>query len=264
MKKILFFLATLVLALALAACEFGKPAPTTTPTPSNTPTRTATFTRTVTRTPTVTLTPTETLTPTVTETPTLTPTETPTLTPTYSLPTFVMLMNAHCRYGPAIAYLHAADLYTGDTGIVWGRYANSSWLYVKLDKLAYPCWVAPSTIQVTGDITRLVFQQVSLPWSTLYQAPARVSASRQGDWVTITWDQVWMTADDDRGYQLDLFVCQQGSYIWWPVSFPNQYTSTYTIEDEPGCAQPSGGKIAVVEKHGYTDWVTIPWPAYTP
>jgi hypothetical protein len=71
-----------------------------------------------------------------------------------------------------------------------------------------------------------------------------------------------MTEDDDRGYQLDLFVCQNGSLVWWPVSFPTQYTSSYTVQDDPGCSQPSSGKLALVEKHGYSDWVTIRWPAF--
>ena len=35
-----------------------------------------------------------------------------------------------------------------------------------------------------------------------------------------------MTEDKDRGYFIDMFVCQTG-YIWWPVSFPNQYTTSH-------------------------------------
>ncbi|KAF0108884.1 MAG: hypothetical protein FD146_770 [Anaerolineaceae bacterium] len=253
----------LLTCLLLAACNAprGEP-PTTTSSPTApAPTRTATLlpaptpTATLTFTPLPTFTPTDTFTP----TPTLTPSVTP--TPTFAFPTFKVVMQAHCRYGPAKAFLHAGDLYPGDTGVVWGRYHLSNWLYVRLDKLTYPCWVAPSVVEVTGNITTLRYREYSLPGpSALYNPPASVAATRSGDQVTITWNSVYMTVDDDRGYQLDLFVCQNGAYLWWPVSFPDQYATTYTVTDQAGCAEPSSGRIATVEKHGYTNWIGIPWP----
>jgi hypothetical protein len=33
----------------------------------------------------------------------------------------------------------------------------------------------------------------------------------------------------------------------------------YNFTDQPGCSQPSGGKLYTVEKHGYTDPVDIRW-----
>lgn len=205
--------------------------------------------------------PTATLVPTETPLASHTPTSTITPTPTYTFPGFMVIMQAHCRYGPAKAYLHAADLYPGDEGLVWGRYPYSNWLYVKLNKLDYPCWLAPSVVETSGDITSLVYQDVRLPGpSVLYNPPATVSAIRTGDQVTITWSQVPMTLDDDRGYQLDLWVCQNGAFLWWPISFPDQYITTYTVIDQPGCSSPSSGKIAAVEKHGYTTWKDIFWP----
>ena len=223
---------------------------------TSTPLPTWTTTATLTSTPTPTFTPTSTFTP----TPTLTPSITP--TPTFALPTFKVIMQAHCRYGPAKAFLHAGDLYAGDTGHVWGRFHLSNWLYVKLDKLDYPCWLAPSVVEVTGDISRLVYQEFRLPGpSALYGPPSSVTATRSGDQVTIAWSSVYMTVDDDRGYMLDMFVCQGGAYLWWPVSFPDQYTTSYTVTDQAGCAEPSGGQIATVEKHGYTTWAAIAWSA---
>jgi hypothetical protein len=174
----------------------------------------------------------------------------------------VVNKQAHCRYGPAQAYLHAADLYAGDTGTVRGRYVNSNWLLVKFDKLTYFCWVAPSVVDVTGDIKTVKFAEPLLPGpSVLYAPPARVVATRQGDQVTVSWNMVDMTEDDDRGYMLDVWVCQNGNLLWWPVALSNKYQTSYTFTDQAGCAQASGGKLAAVEKHGYTTWVTIPWPA---
>jgi hypothetical protein len=232
-----------------AALTATSAAPTETLQPSLTPSFTVTSPPTLTATPS--------FTPTLTFTPTVTPTA------TFAFPTVTVKMQAHCRYGPSVAYLHAADLYPGDTGTVRGRFIYSRWLFVKFDKLNYFCWVAPSVVDVVGDLTTVRYQEVNLKVipSTLYKPPKNVQAVRNGNLVTITWDRVKMTADDDRGYFLELFVCQDGNLLWWTDSYPDQFTTTYTVRDEPGCSQPSSGKLYTVEKHGYTDPVIIPWPA---
>src|SRR5574338_534813 len=96
--------------LILSACAAPQAVPTVTPTAPATATLPATPepTATLTATATVTRTPTITLTPTITDTPTITP------SPTFDLPDVEVTMQAHCRYGPSKAYLHAADLYPGD------------------------------------------------------------------------------------------------------------------------------------------------------
>ena len=90
-------------------------------------------------------------------------------------------------------------------------------------------------------------------------------ATRDGDQVTVSWNKVKMTEDDDRGYFLDVWVCQSGNYVWMPegrLALPDQNHTSFTFTDQPGCASPSGGKLYTVEKHGYTSPVPIPWPAY--
>src|SRR5512139_4074887 len=158
-------------------------------------------TETPTATPTVTLTPTETLVPTVTFTPTITFTPTVTATPTFAFPTVTVNKQAHCRYGPSVAYLHAADLYPGDVGSVRGRYIYSKWLYIKFDKLKYFCWVAPTVVDVAGDISTVAYKELNLQsiGSNMYGPPNGVAAVRDGDKVTISWNRVEMTKDDDRG-----------------------------------------------------------------
>jgi hypothetical protein len=144
----------------------------------------------------------------------------------------VVNKQAHCRYGPAQAYLHAADLYAGDTGTVRGRYVNSTWLLIKFDKIPYFCWVAPSVVDVTGDIKTVRYTEPILPGpSVLYGAPQRVTASRQSDQVTVTWSMVDMTLDDDRGYMLDVWVCQNGELLWQPVGLSDKYQTSYTFTD---------------------------------
>jgi hypothetical protein len=214
-------------------------------------------------TPTLTFTPTATLTPTLTFTPTITLTPTITSTPTYAFSSVTVNKQAHCRYGPSVAYLHAADLYAGDVGTARGRYIYSKWLYVKFDKLDYFCWVAPSVVDVVGEISLINFQELNLQsiGSNIYGPPRGVTAVRNGSEVIISWKRVEMTKDDDRGYLLELFVCQNGAYLWWTDSYTDQFTTSYEVKDEAGCSQPSSGLLYTVEKHGFSEPVTIPWPA---
>jgi hypothetical protein len=218
-----------------------------------------------TETPTSTLTPspTFTFTPTITLTPTLTSTATIAATPTFAFPIVTVNQQAHCRYGPSAAYLHAADLYPGDVGSVRGRAVYSNWLQIKFDKINYFCWVAPSVVDLVGDISNInrITPDLQSIGSNRYGQPQNVSAARNGDEVTISWDQVSMTTDDDRGYFIEAFVCQKTFLIWWTFSYPDQFTTSYTVKDEAGCASPSSGQIYVVEKHGYSQPVDIPWPA---
>jgi len=249
----------LIILVSLTACAPTPPSPTATltavpsvtsvpATATFTPTSTSTFTRT----------------PTITATATITPTATITLTPTFDFPKVVVTVSAaHCRYGPNQAYLHAADLYEGDRGEVRERWYLNGWLRVRFDKLSYHCWVAPGAVEVSGSLDKvIVLNQIDLTrvGTNQYGPPQGLSAARNGNEVTISWNQMMMTEDKDRGYFLDMFVCQNGGYIWWPVSFANQYTTSYTVSDEAGCSQPSRGVIYTVEKHGYSQPETIPWP----
>ena len=241
----------LMIFLFISAC-----APSTEELP--TPTVVAvTATPTFTETPKATFTPTETLAPTVTFIPTIT------ATATFAFPTVTVNKQAHCRYGPSVAYLHAADLYTGDTGTVRGRFIYSNWLYIKFDKLDYFCWVAPSVVDVVGDVSTVAYKELNLQsiGSNQYGPPGGVTAVRDGNTVTISWNQVKMSKDKDRGYLLELFVCQKTSLLWWTDSYPDQESTSYTVRDEAGCASPSSGKLYTVEKHGFSEPAIIPWPA---
>lgn len=251
----------LILNLAALACNLpalGVNPPTATPLP-------ASATLEDSPTPNASPSPSATLTPTGTPEPSLTPTITATLgpspTPTFTFPAVTVNKQAHCRYGPNIAYLHAADLYAGDKGTVRGRFQLSKWLLVKFDKLKYFCWVAPSVVDVSGNLSTVRFTEVVLPGpSVLYNPPHNVVITRDGDRVHISWDVVPMTDDDDRGYFLDLMVCQGGAYLWYPVALANRDITSYTIKDVAGCPASSGGTLYAVEKHGYTRPVTLKWP----
>lgn len=243
----------LMIFLFVSACAPSTEEQTT----PTAPAITATATETKTPTPTLTVIPSKTLTPTLVLTPTITATS------TFAFPTVTVNKQAHCRYGPSVAYLHAADLYPGDVGTVQGRYIYGNWLYIKFEKLKYFCWVAPSVVDVVGDASTVAYKELNLQsiGSNMYGPPKNVTAVRDGNKVTINWEQVKMTTDDDRGYLLELFVCQDTIYKWWTDSYPDQFTTSYTVTDETGCAQPSSGKLYTVEKHGFSEPAIIPWPA---
>lgn len=253
---VLLFASACALPVQQATATATAPAPTATAeVPTDTPTATQTFTPTTA--------PTETLTATLIFTPTTTFTPTVTATPTFAFPTVTVKQQAHCRYGPSKAYLHAADLYPDEVGSVRGRYIYSKWLYVKFDKLKYFCWVAPSVVEVVGDISTVAYKELNLQsiGSNQYGPPHAVTAVRDGNKVTISWARVEMSKDKDRGYLLELFVCQDTYLLWWTDSYPDQSSTSYTVRDEPGCAQPSSGKLYTVEKHGFSEPAIIPWPA---
>jgi len=257
-KKHISRLPTILLILGISyqlqscAATIVPPTPTMTSTGIPTKTETPTMTSTVTLTPTNTPTPTDTLTPTITSTPTIT------LTPTFDFPDGVVLEQANCRYGPATAYLFAAGLYTNDKVEIWGRTSSGTWLWVKPEKIKYQCWVAASMLEITGDVFTLWVQPVKLPHSTLYGPVQHTYGTRQGNQVTIAWEPIWRTEDDDRGYLIEANLCQGGSLTWLAVQ---TNTNTYTFTDEPGCSTPSSALLYVVEKHGYTDPIQVlPWP----
>jgi hypothetical protein len=221
------------------------PSPTVSFTPTPVPTATHTPTPTGTNTPTITPTPTSTLTPSITP------------TPTFDFPDVELLMQANCRYGPGTAYLYAHGLYEGDRGEVNGRNYSGTWLWIKPENLDWHCWVAASVVEIEGDIGTVAVHRSSLPHSTLYGPPQNVQATRDGDRVVVSWNTVWMTEDDDRGYLIEATICQNGNLISVAVQTDR---SAYEFSDEQNCSGASGGRIYTVEKHGYSDPVVIPWP----
>jgi hypothetical protein len=260
-----------IIAIILGSCNSPASSSTLSPTTTSTsvPTFTSSYTSTHINTPTSvstlhpTSTSTVTPTPTTTRTPTPTPTPSHTLTPsitpspTYSLPTLTVLMQANCRYGPAVAYLYAWGMYAGDTATVWGRNQAGTWLWIQPDNISYQCWIAASVAEVVGDIFSVYVAPVRLPLSVLYGPPSGISAVRDGDSVTVTWNRVNMTEDDDRGYMIEANLCQGGNLVWMAVATMD---TSYTFADETACAEPSDALLYTVEKHGYTDPVPIPWP----
>lgn len=259
---------SLLLLLALTACSsqftvLPSPTPalataqTNRVTVTSPPAPTHTLTVTPSPVPAETAAPTATTTPTETPVPTETPTPTITFTPTPEVPQVTVLMRAFCRYGPGKAYLYSHELKEGDRAEVHGRNSTGTWLWIKPENLDRRCWAAASVAEVTGNVSTAPLVQTRLPQSTLYGPPQSVQAYREGDRVVVTWERVWMTEDDDRGYLIEATLCQNGGLFTVAVQTDEP---SYEFTDELTCSGASGGQLYTVEKHGYTAPVPIPWP----
>jgi hypothetical protein len=233
---------------------------------TSTPLLTATqpLTQTPTETPThiPTRTPVQTATRTETAQPTQTPTEspTPTITPTYAKLRGKVLQQANCRYGPGAPYLYKYGLYPGTVLEIIGRNDLGTWVVIQAIGGSNPCWVKASLLEIRGDVMSVAPAYLPLPQSPYYSPLTGVSAVRNGNEVTVAWNALILRAGDDSEqvpYVIEAWVCTSGELVFTPVG---SYATLVTIQDEPGCAEPSHGRLAAAEKHGYTTWVEIPWP----
>jgi hypothetical protein len=131
-------------------------------------------------------------------------------------------------------------------------------VWFKPDNLDRHCWAAASVMQISGDVKSVTIAPVNLPMANdLYSSPENVQATRDGNEVRVTWDKVDMTDDDRRGYLIEATICQNGGRV--SIAVFTEETS-YEFNDDTNCDKESNGKLYTVEKHGYTDPVSIPWP----
>jgi hypothetical protein len=295
----ILLMATIVAGAGILVPQaFFSPAPIPTLTPTSIatslPSSTSTLAATDTFVPIATQTPnpTSTMTETPTATETLTSTVTPTPAPTYTTLTGVIanpLSNlVACRYGPGDLYLYRFGPQNGIQFDVSGeaeiftRRAFETWLWGQLEGYSDPCWVNAKYVQLRGDLASLepVYpEKVDVPVipNPRWPVPQNVKASRLGDQVTINWD-AYVLPLGERGnadakspqYILELWLCQSGRVAFTPMgSFDAPAAGRIPelrgmdelrVIDEAGCAQPSHGRIFLVEVHGYVGPVEIPWP----
>jgi hypothetical protein len=195
--------------------------------------------------------------------PTNTPTETPlpSLTPTYAILRGTILEQANCRYGPGAAYLYKYGVYAGYYMDMIGRNETGTWVVVQAIGGSNPCWVKASLIDIKGDVMSLAPMSLPLPQSPYYGPLSGVSAVRIGNEVFISWDPLNLKAGDDSlqfPYLVEAWLCTNGQLAFTPIG---SWETILTVHDEAGCAEASHARVYGVEKHGYTAWVNIPWPA---
>jgi len=214
---------------------------------------------------------------TFTASPTLTVTSTPlpteTITPT-ALPVVERLKAKvtagllSCRYGPGPEYLYLFALRQGANIELVGRVDAENWNWVWVENETR-CWVKAQFLDVAGDIKSLpvVYPEIAkLPITPYYPSSAVLGAERNKDTseVMVSWVHVPVSPgdfEDDtmRTYIVEVWRCAGGELIFDPLATSLAFI---TFVDEPGCSQPSHGRVFVQEKHGYAGPAEIPWPEY--
>ncbi len=244
-----------VFCLALTACAPAIQPPAAAPNPSEMPS------------PALSLPPTDTPIPSETPPPTLTAaaaTETPSPLPTVeSLNAAVNTNLLSCRYGPGPEYLYLDGFREGLKITLVGQTGGNSWVWVKGDK--NNCWVHSKFLKVEGDFKTLpiVYPDLALlPRTSYYPSTTVLSATRDGNQVTVTWAPVPVSPGDYEdenmfNYIVEVWRCEGGQTVFDPLA-TNWISITFT--DEPGCALPSHGRVWVQEKHGFAGPAEISWP----
>lgn len=250
---VMFMLSVAACDLALVVQPIAEPVATRTPIPS--------ATRTVVL-PTATASPSPTPLPTATPAPTQTstPTSTPTPIPTYTVLRGQVLVRSNCRYGPGAVYLYKYGLVPGSNLDVIGRTDLGTWILVQAIGGNNPCWVKASLMDIKGDVMNVEPTYIPLPPSPYYRPPTGVSAVREGDEVTISWNPISLRAGDDQAspsYVVEAWVCVDGRLVFTPLG---SYVPVVSVQDQAGCSEPSHARLLAAEKHGYTRPVEVPWP----
>ena len=251
---VMFMFSATACDLALVVQPIAEPVATRTPIPS--------ATRTVVILPTATASPSPTPLPTATPAPTQTPTptSTPTPIPTYTVLRGQVLVRSNCRYGPGAVYLYKYGLVPGSNLDVIGRTDLGTWILVQAIGGNNPCWVKASLMDIKGDVMNVEPTYIPLPPSPYYRPPTGVSAVREGDEVTISWNPISLRAGDDQAspsYVVEAWVCVDGLLVFTPLG---SYVPIVSVQDQAGCSEPSHARLLAAEKHGYTRPVEVPWP----
>jgi hypothetical protein len=149
-----------------------------------------------------------------------------------------------------------------------GRVDAENWNWVWVENQTR-CWVNAQFLEVAGDIKSLpaVYPEIAkLPITPYYPSSAVLSAERNQDTseVTVSWVHVPVSPgdfEDDtmQTYIVEVWRCAGGELIFDPLATSIAFIS---FVDEPGCSEPSHGRVFVQEKHGYAGPAEIPWPEY--
>jgi len=205
---------------------------------------------------------------TVTPTPTLTPTSTPdpNATPSSTLPLAFLPEYTDCRYGPAAYFVYKTSFPAGQQVEVVGRSENADWINIEEVGGWNSCWIPAGQAQLqSGRLEDLPFVETLLPKSEYEFGSPSAIARRNGDEVTVSWEAVFMSADEVQGYLINAYVCQGGQFIHLSVFVGVTYaqntgTLTATITDEAGCTEPSKAHIVSMGRRGFAEWEKIFWP----
>jgi hypothetical protein len=277
-KMLTILLGAVFVAASITVSVLGplsaSPPPTPSHTPFSTPTLPATDTPTPTQVSTATATQTETVTPTATATATTTQSLTP--VPTFAILQGELVNRVACRHGPGDIYLYRFGLIPGNRMEVRGQVDRGSgrlaqtWLWGLPEFFPDVCWVNAKDVKLDGESSSLEVvypDKVDLPFlrDPRWPVPQNVEVTRLGDEVTVSWDFFDVPlgereSENSPRYILEVWLCREGQVTFNPI--PVYDVTQASVIDQAGCAEPSHGRILLVEKHGYVGPVEIRWPTH--
>ncbi len=265
-KSLVGILAAALLIIAGSACTGAQPTPLATPAPvTQVVTRVVVqeITREVTRVVEIPVT----MTPGPTEAPTSTPDPNATQVP--AIPQATLPETTDCLYGPGTFFVYKTSFPAGQPVEVVGRSQDGNWLNIENVGGWNSCWIQAAQAQLQGSrIEDLPVVSPLLPRSEYeFGSPQTTTTKRDGDQVTVSWEAVYMSADEIQGYLIEARVCQGGQLIDLPVFLPvafqaNNGTLSVQITDEAGCSAPSTAHIASMGTRGFAEWDKIFWPPH--
>lgn len=196
---------------------------------------------------------------------TLAPTETPAPpTPTEFVPTVtltvIVKVAANLRFGPNTIYAGPGGARSGKALEAIGRDASGQWLLVRDAGGKKSTWINIITVDVQGDINTLAIAPVELIFTANYPPPSNITATRNGDQVTITWADVPLQPRAiylESHYFLEVWLCNAGALTSTLLATNDLFIA---VADQSGCAEASHGLLYTTTREGYSQPATIPWP----
>lgn len=204
--------------------------------------------------------PTETFTP-IPPTETITPSPVPVVD---SMKAIVTADKLVCRYGPGANYLYLIAFNNKTPLRLIGRTDGNNWVLV--ENSPQKCWVNSEFVQAEGDPKHLKIMYpdgYKIPVSPYYGPTTVLSATREGDEVTVSWIEIIVSPgkyEDENmfPYIVEVWRCENKEIIFETLG--SRYPAIKFV-DQPGCDQASHGRVYIQEKHGYAGPAEIPWPA---
>jgi len=170
-----------------------------------------------------------------------------------------------CRYGPGANYLYLIAFNKNTPVRLIGRTdGKNGWILV--ENGPQDCWVNSQLLEVeNGDPKTLLSvypNGYKIPVSPYYGPTTVLTATREGDQVTVTWTEIIVSPgkyEDENmfPYIVEVWYCQDGEIIFDTLGSRVPFI---TFTDQSGCAEPSRGRVYIQEKHGYAGPAEIPWP----
>jgi hypothetical protein len=150
-------------------------------------------------------------------------------------------------------------LFPGERVTVWGRNPTGAWLYVNPPNYLDRCWLEATQLLPPVESMSLPQASSSLPRSDLYSPPRNIKTTRAANQVSITWDPLFVTRQDERGYLFEAWLCQDGIRVF---SAEQTTGTSITVVDEGGCEGFAGAQLYTAEIHGYSRPAIVFWPVH--